>query len=82
MRGEYDFSKAKRGAVVKSPGKTQITIMLDNDVIEAYQKQAEAQGIGYQTAINRALRNTISGDDAPLTAGVLRQILRQELYET
>ncbi len=29
MRREYDFSKARRGAVVASPGKTRITIMLD-----------------------------------------------------
>jgi hypothetical protein len=29
MRKEYDFSKGKRGAVIPSPGKTRITIMLD-----------------------------------------------------
>jgi uncharacterized protein (DUF4415 family) len=36
MREEYDFSKAKRGAVIPSPGKTRITIMLDDDVIEHF----------------------------------------------
>lgn len=79
MRKEYDFSKGKRGAVVASPGKTRITIMLDNDVIEAFRAQAEAKGTGYQTAINEALRAAIRQDDAPLTARTLRQILRQEL---
>ena len=33
MRDEYDFSKARRGAVIASPGKTRITIMLDDDGI-------------------------------------------------
>ena len=54
MRKEYDFSKGTRGPVISSKGKTRITIMLDNEVIEAFRSQAEAQGIGYQTAINEA----------------------------
>jgi uncharacterized protein (DUF4415 family) len=80
MRKEYDFSKGKRGPVVRSPGKTRITIMLDNDVIEAFRERAEAKGIGYQTAINEALRSSVL-EDAPITANTLRQILRQELHE-
>jgi uncharacterized protein (DUF4415 family) len=59
-RDEYDFSKAKRGAVIPSPGKTRITIMLDDDVIEHFRAQAEAQGVGYQTSINALLRNAIA----------------------
>lgn len=80
MRNEYDFSKGKRGAVIPSPGKTRITIMLDNDVIDAFRARAEASGTGYQTAINEALRAAIREDSAPLTASTLRQILRQELH--
>lgn len=79
MRKEYDFSKGKRGPAIESPGKTRITIMLDNDIIEAFRARAEARGIGYQTAINEALRATLDDDNAPLTAGKLREILRQEL---
>ncbi|MGH8427696.1 MAG: BrnA antitoxin family protein [Gammaproteobacteria bacterium] len=82
MRKEYDFSKGKRGSVIASSGKTRITIMLDNDVIEAFRARAEENGTGYQTAINEALRAAIREDDAPLTAKTLRQILRQELHET
>jgi uncharacterized protein (DUF4415 family) len=79
MRKDYDFSKGKRGAVLPSKGKTRITIMLDNDVLEAFREQAEAKGIGYQTAINEALRKAIGKDDAPITVKTLRQIIRQEL---
>jgi hypothetical protein len=45
MYKEYDFSKGKRGPAIESPGKTRITIMLDNDIIEAFRVQAEARGI-------------------------------------
>jgi len=86
MRKEYDFSKGKRGAVIASPGKTRITIMLDDDVIEHFRENAEAQGRGYQTMINSALRVVMKEascespeDDQPVTVGVLRDVLREEL---
>lgn len=46
MKEEYDFSKAKRGPVASSKGKTRITIMLDDDVIEAARECAENAGAG------------------------------------
>jgi uncharacterized protein (DUF4415 family) len=86
MRNEYDFSKAKRGAVLPSPGKTRITIMLDDDVIEYFRAQAEAEGVGYQTLINALLRKAAAGtakakaDSKPLTVATLRRVLREELH--
>ncbi|HMO47960.1 MAG TPA: BrnA antitoxin family protein [Rubrivivax sp.] len=86
MRKEYDFSKAKRGAIIPSPGKTRITIVLDDDVIEFFRAKAEQQGAGYQTMINAALRQVFtteqgkSSDDRPLTVAVLRKVLREELH--
>jgi uncharacterized protein (DUF4415 family) len=85
MRKQYDFSKGKRGAVIASPGKTRITIMLDDDVIEYFRAKAEAQGRGYQTMINAVLRETLPAnksmatDDRPVTVAVLRAVLREEL---
>ncbi len=87
MRKEYDFSQAKRGAVIPSPGKTRITIMLDDDLIEFFRAKAEAQGTGYQTMINSTLRATVSEEqgksveDKPLTVAVLRKVLREELHQ-
>ena len=46
MRKEYDFSKGKRGAVLPSPGRVRITIMLDDDVIEFFRSRAESLGVG------------------------------------
>ncbi|MEF8704419.1 MAG: BrnA antitoxin family protein [Candidatus Accumulibacter sp. UW26] len=85
MRKEYDFSSGKRGAVIPSTGKTRITIMLDDEVIEFFRTRAEALGLGYQTMINAALRAAVAdaaskgADDQPLTVATLRQVLREEL---
>ena len=56
MKKEYDFSKGKRGAVIPQPGKTRITIYLDESVLEAFRDRADAAGRGYQTMSNVALR--------------------------
>ena len=84
MRSEYDFSKARRAKDVPhlrklNAGKTRITIMLDNDVIEAFRARAEAEGRGYQTAINEALRAAVDADQAPVTVATLRRELRKAL---
>jgi uncharacterized protein (DUF4415 family) len=80
MRKQYDFSKAKRGAVVAVPaGKTRITIRLDDDVIEWFKEQVEEAGGGnYQSLINAALREHIKQVQEPLEK-TLRRVLREEL---
>ncbi|MGE8065606.1 BrnA antitoxin family protein [Pseudomonas sp. NPDC089569] len=59
MKDEYDFSDARRAAVAPGKGKTRITIMLDDAVIEAARALAESEGYGYQTAINHTLRRAL-----------------------
>ena len=87
VRKEYDFSGAVRGPALPSPGKTRITIMLDDDVLEHFRSQAESQGTGYQTMINAALRTQLPAaraqqtNERPLTATMLRRILREELRQ-
>jgi uncharacterized protein (DUF4415 family) len=84
MRKEYDFSKGKRGAVIPSPGKTRITIMLDDEILNFFRAKAEADGTGYQTLINaelKAVAARLAGKDSePLTVERLRQVLREELH--
>jgi uncharacterized protein (DUF4415 family) len=79
MKAEYDFSKGKRGAVVKEAGKTRITIFLDNDIVSEFKQRAEKTGKGYQTLINDTLRADLKDSTAPLTVKTLRQVLREEL---
>lgn len=85
MPKEHDFSTAKRAKSVphlarlqaQAKGKTRITIMLDNDLLATFRAKAEAEGIGYQTLINRTLRQAaISG---PVDEATLRRVLREEL---
>lgn len=80
MRNEYDFSKAERGAVLASPGKTRITIMLDDDVIELFRQKAEAAGTAYQTEINRVLRECLASGGRPIALDALRQVIREDLH--
>lgn len=51
MREEYDFTNARKNPYVKKL-KKQITINIDNDVIDYFKMQSEACGIPYQTLIN------------------------------
>lgn len=80
MREEYDFSRAKRGPVVPvPPGKTRITIRLDDDLIEWFKRQVHAAGGGnYQTLINVALREYVDRKREPLEE-TLRRVIREEL---
>ena len=80
MRREYDFSKARRGAVVKTaPGRTRITIRIGNAVLDWFREQAhKAGGANYQTLINDALQKYIASQSEPLE-GTLRRVIREEL---
>jgi uncharacterized protein (DUF4415 family) len=82
MRKEYDFSRAKRGAVIAQPGKTRITIYIDDAILEEFRTRAELSGRGYQTMINDALREHLGKTSQPLDARTLRRILREELRRT
>ncbi len=78
MKKEYDFRKARRGPVVPpTPGKTRVTIRLDNEIIEHFLEKVDRAGGGnYQTLINDALREYIRG--ARLET-VVRQAVRKEV---
>lgn len=80
MRKEYDFSKARRGPVVAvAPGKTRITIRVDDDVLDWFRAQVhEAGGGNYQTVMNQALRGVMEQAREPLEK-VLRRVVREEL---
>jgi uncharacterized protein (DUF4415 family) len=59
-------------------GKTRITIVLDDDVIEAFRRKSDAQGVRYQTLINLALREHLGR--RPIDEETLRRVLREELH--
>jgi hypothetical protein len=61
------------------PGKTRITIRLDNEVLDWFRAQVHAAGGGnYQSLINQALVEHIGARREPLEQ-TLRRVLREEL---
>ncbi len=82
MNKEYDFTKGKRGPVIRpSKGKTRITIRIDDDILVWFRQQVHAAGGGnYQTLINMALRDYVHTKREPFE-DTLRHIIREELSE-
>jgi uncharacterized protein (DUF4415 family) len=79
MKAEYDFSQAKRGAVIPQTGKTRITIYIDDDVLEIFRERGDAAGKGYQTVMNEALREYLDKVKKPLDEETLRRIIQEKL---
>ena len=78
MKTEYDFSQAKRGAVIPQTGKTRITIYIDDDVLESFRKRGDSVGKGYQTIMNEALREYLNKVQPPLNEETLRRVIQEE----
>ena len=81
MKTEYDMSNGRRATEIDHlnrlrAGKTRITIMLDDEILDAFRRRADEQGIGYQTLINLALREHLAR--RPVDEEALRRILREE----
>ena len=75
---DIDFSSAKRGAAVRpEPGKTKISIRLDNAVLTYFRELVDKAGGGnYQTLINDALLEHVHRRS---TIDAVRQAVREEL---
>jgi uncharacterized protein (DUF4415 family) len=75
---DVDFSRAKRGPVVKpEPGKTKISIRLDNAVLDYFRAVVERAGGGnYQSLINDALLTHIQQRSM---IEAVRQVVKEEL---
>jgi uncharacterized protein (DUF4415 family) len=80
MKKEYDFSKGRRGPILTAPpGKTRVTIRLDDDVLEWFRQQVDDAGGGnYQTLINEALRSFMHQKRESLET-TLRRVIRDEI---
>jgi uncharacterized protein (DUF4415 family) len=75
---DIDFSRAKRGAVIRpEAGKTKISIRLDNAVLAYFRNLVDRAGGGnYQTLINDALLEHVHRRS---TLDVVREVVREAL---
>ena len=64
MREEYDFSNARKNPYIKK-SKKQITINLDESIIEYFKELSEKSGIPYQTLINMYLADCAKSKKQP-----------------
>ena len=80
IKDHYNFSKGRRGPIISpQPGKTKITIRIDDDILEFFRNKVdEAGGGNYQTMMNTALRQYIETQQGVLEA-TIRRVIREEL---
>jgi uncharacterized protein (DUF4415 family) len=80
MKKEHDFKNGRRGAVLRvPPGKTRVTIRLDDDVLDWFCERVDKAGGGnYQSLINEALRTFMQHKQESLEA-TLRRVIRDEI---
>jgi len=65
MRKEYDFSKATKAPYTKAV-KKQITIRLEVEIVEYFQKLAEQTGVPYQNLMNMYLHDCVQSQRKPI----------------
>ncbi len=87
MKAEYDFSKAKRATEVshlnklrEEGGKVRVTMYLDDDIVRDFKAKALSEGIGYQTEINRVLRQYIKAGGLTLEE-LIKKAVREEITQ-
>ncbi len=83
MKKEFDYQEGRRGAIDPiPPGKTRITIRIDDDVLDWFRKEVDARGGGnYQTMMNNALKEYTRRRMEPLVA-IIRRVVKEELKKT
>ena len=80
MKKQCDFGAGRRGPVLTlPPGKTRVTIRLDDDVLDWFRQEVDDAGGGnYQTLINVVLRSFMHQKQESLET-TLRRVIREEI---
>ena len=64
MKDEYDFSQSVKNPYIKNL-KKQVTIRLEEEVVEYFKGLAEETGISYQSLINLYLQDCVKSQRKP-----------------
>ena len=65
MKEEYDFSKSVQNPYIKKL-KKQVTIRLEDEIVDYFKELAEETGIPYQRLINLYLQDCVRTQRKPL----------------
>jgi antitoxin component of RelBE/YafQ-DinJ toxin-antitoxin module len=77
MKKTYDFSTSVANPCVKRP-KKQLTIRLDEETIDYFQRLSEGSGIPYQSFIRLYLRNCAAEKKTPYEVGALKSMRAED----
>ncbi|MBE9012484.1 BrnA antitoxin family protein [Pseudanabaenaceae cyanobacterium LEGE 13415] len=64
MKDDYDFSESVKNPYIKKL-KKQVTIRLEEEVVEYFKSLAEETGISYQSLINLYLQDCVKSQRKP-----------------
>ena len=64
MKDEYDFSQSVKNPYIKNL-KKQVTIRLEEEVVEYFKALAEGTGVSYQSLINLYLQDCVKSQRKP-----------------
>jgi uncharacterized protein (DUF4415 family) len=64
MKDDYDFSQSVKNPYIKKL-KKQVTIRLEEEVVDYFQSLAEETGISYQSLINLYLQDCVKSQRKP-----------------
>ena len=64
MKDNYDFSQSVKNPYIKKI-KKQVTIRLEEEVVEYFKALAEETGVSYQTLINLYLQDCVKSQRKP-----------------
>jgi predicted DNA binding CopG/RHH family protein len=70
MKEEYDFSKSVKNPYILKL-KKQVTIQLEDEIVNYFKELAEETGIPYQSPINLSLQDCVRTQRKPLLEWVL-----------
>lgn len=62
LEGDEREKMIARIAKARGKSKSRVTIYFDSDIVRNFKERSEREGVGYQTLMNEALRNSIKAE--------------------
>lgn len=77
LEGEELVAHKLRLAKARGKTKNRVTIHFDSDIIRSFKERSEREGVGYQTLMNEALRNSL---EAAANADIKEEMLKDKKF--
>ena len=64
LEGKERDKLIARIANARGKSKNRVTIYFDSDIVRKFKERSEREGVGYQTLMNEALRNSLKAEES------------------